>query len=72
MEGAIKGLLLGVGLKEDLRNGGEVIPGKGKREEGEDREEEEEEESGRVLGVRENDISFFPSFSFSFYCFSCF
>lgn len=43
--------LLGVELREDLRNGGEVLSGKGRREEG------EEEESDRVLGMSEYDIS---------------
>lgn len=55
--------LLGVELREDLRNGGEVLSGKGRREEG------EEEESDRVLGMSEYDIS---CLLLSFYCFSCF
>ena len=55
--------LLGVELREDLRNGGEVLSGKGRREEG------EEEERVRVLGMSEYDIS---CLLLSFYCFSCF
>lgn len=43
--------LLGVELREDLRNGGEVLSGKGRREEG------EEEESDKVIYLESRSFS---------------